>query len=258
MNRDLVSCYLSRLGLSPDIKEYPLTYETLKKLQYAHVTRIAYENLDILEDRSLALTGEAAANKIAKRGRGGYCFELNGAFVWLLSQLGFEVVNLFARYLRGETEIPVRRHRVLLVKCGEERFLCDVGVGERAPRYPLRMEDNTVQEQFGESYRFSEEPFLGHVLSDFYKGAWVRFFSFTEEPQLDKDYIMPSFWCEKHPDSPFNKDYMLAIKTEDGRKTLSGHVFRVFSENGEKVTEQFLSEEEVKTVMRDHFYLSVD
>ena len=70
------------------------------------------------------------------------------------------------------------------------------------------------------------------MLWDFHKGAWRKFYSFTEEVQLQADYIALNFYCEKHPDSPFNKDEMFAVKTAEGRKTLDGHIYKEFK-NGE-------------------------
>ena len=42
------------------------------------------------------------------------------------------------------------------------------------------------------------------------------------------DFIQPSFFCEKHPDSVFNKEPMIAIKTPEGRRTIDGRVYKVF------------------------------
>jgi N-hydroxyarylamine O-acetyltransferase len=136
------------------------------------------------------------------------------------------------RYLRGETAIPMRRHRVIRTECADGTFICDVGVGQQAPRFPLALVPDLVQEQFGETYKITREPFLGWVVNDLYKGEWRRFYSFTEEEQLDIDFVMPSFYCEKSPDSIFNKSMMLSIKTEQGRKTIDGNTFRIFTPIG--------------------------
>ena len=65
---------------------------------------------------------------------------------------------------------------------------------------------------------------------------------------------MPSFFCEKHPDSPFTAGYMLSLKTAAGRRTLAGNVFRVFE--GDDVTERVLSDEEIPSVLEDVFGIS--
>ena len=53
-----------------------------------------------------------------------------------------------------------------------------------------------------------------------------KFYSFTEEPQLVADFVALNFYCEKHPESPFNKQEMFALKTLDGRRTLDGNLYK--------------------------------
>ena len=221
-----VRAYLERIGL--DGSDTSLDLEFLKKVQYAHILTVPYENLDILNDIPLSLDKQELFDKIVNRRRGGYCFEVNGLLSFMLMEIGFKVHNYAARYLRGATEIPVRRHRVLVVEAEGERYLCDVGIGQIAPRLPLKLEEWTVQEQYGEFYRFEKDPLLGWKLCDFHNGEWRPFYSFTEEKQLNIDFIQPSFYCEKHPDSPFNKVIMVAIKTEKGRKTLDDRTYKEF------------------------------
>ena len=243
--------YLERIGLNPD-DSYPLTYETLCKLQYAHVTTVPYENADIVNGIELKLDTESLFDKVVNRKRGGYCFELNGLFAALLREMGFTVTDFMARFLRGETEIPIRRHRVLCVDLGNERIICDVGIGSVAPRYPLLLKENIVQEQFSETYRFVKDDFLGWVIEELHEGEWRNFFSFTEEKQLDKDYIATSFYCEKHPDSIFTGAWMLSIKTKEGRKTLDGNVYKEFvGTQTENVKE--IDEKDIPCVMKDVF-----
>lgn len=224
--------YFHRLGLAETPDSAACDRAWLNRLQYAHVTRIPYENLDILSGKDLPMTLDGQFSKIILGRRGGYCFELNGLFAGLLQTVGYRITTYMGRYLRGETAIPMRRHRVIRTECADGTFICDVGVGQQAPRFPLALIPDLVQEQFGETYKITREPFLGWVVNDLYKGQWRRFYSFTEEEQLDIDFVMPSYYCEKSPDSIFNKTLMLSIKTDQGRKTIDGSTFRIFSQTG--------------------------
>ena len=118
-----------------------------------------------------------------------------------------------------------------------------MGIGERAQREPIQLVEGLVQKQYGETYRLRKDGFLGWVLEDFHKGVWADFYSFTEEPQLVEDYVALNFYCEKHPDSPFNKDEMFALKTADGRITLDGHVYKEI--HGDQVMVKELSDDEM-------------
>lgn len=226
-----VKRYFDRLGLELPDPIVPDS-ELLRKVHFAHCTRVPYENYDMINGITTSLEEEALFRKIVVENKGGICFELNGSLGFLLKALGYKVTDYAARYLRGESTIPMRRHRVLKVEATDGVWLCDVGVGEVCQREPVRLEEGLVQEQFGETYRLEKEDFLGWVLWDLHKGQWRKFYSFTEEPQLLADFIAGNFYCEKHPDSPFNKDEMFALKTAEGRKTLDGRIYKEFK-NGE-------------------------
>ena len=183
--------------------------------------------------------------KVVVRGQGGFCFELNGLFAWLLGELGYHVTEYAARYLRGENSLPMRRHRVMKVEATDGVWLCDVGIGEVCPRWPIRREEGLEQPQEGETYRLDKDEFLGWVLMDQHNGQWRQFYSFTEEPQLPVDYIAPMFYCEKHPDSPFTAAEMFSMKTAHGRFTLDGHLYKEF--NDDQVAAKELTEAELPT-----------
>ncbi|GAB3062225.1 arylamine N-acetyltransferase [Intrasporangium mesophilum] len=80
--------YLARLGLE---REEP-SVEGLFRLHRAHVERVPYETLWIHLDERRGIDQETSARLVAG-GRGGYCYHLNGAFGWLLAQLGYRVTR---------------------------------------------------------------------------------------------------------------------------------------------------------------------
>ncbi len=245
-----------RIGLIYDPDAAP-TPELLSDVQYAMATHVPYENLDIVAGIPLSLDYGDLYDKIVTRHRGGYCFELNGFLGELLRSLGYGIVEVMARYLRGEVKIPMRRHRVLLAEASDgSRWIADAGIGQAAFKRPLRCEEGAGAKIDGETYRVGREPFFGWVISDWHDGAWRKFYSFTEEVQLNIDYIMPSFWCEHAPESPFPGAPMLSIKTTDGRITVDGDVFRVW--HGETPTEKTIgSEEERAEIYRKYFGITL-
>lgn len=227
MERMKAEKYLERIGLSLPA-DYVPDSAFLRELQFAHCTHVPYENLDIIRGIPLSLDEADLYKKVVEQGKGGFCFELNGLFACLLRQLGYKVTEYAARYLRGESELPMRRHRVLRVEAADGVWCCDVGIGEVCPRYPLRLIEGVEQPQFDECYRFDKDAFLGWVLMDLHKGEWRRFYSFTEEPQLPQDYDALCLYCEKSPKSPFIHSEMFSLKTPTGRITLDGNVYKEF------------------------------
>ena len=247
--------FFARIGMAADT---PVKQDAdfLGRVQTGCVTHIAYENLDILAGKTIELSPEALYDKIVTRGRGGYCFELNGLVTFMLRQMGFCVTERFARYLRGETELPMRRHRIAVVTLADGDYMVDIGVGQVAPRLPLKIVPEIVQEQNGETYRFIRHTEHGWVLQDLHKGQWRDYICFTDDIAHPVDFVQPSFYCEHHADSPFNKEPMIAIKTDDGRRTIDGHCFKIFE--GEQLVhiEENLSDERLHDLFKTQFHLS--
>jgi len=227
-----ITAYLQRIGYQGIPKN---DYNTLHDLQRLHLQSVPYENLDIMRGIPISLDVGNIFEKIVLRGRGGYCFELNALFAWLLRCLGFDVTDYMARFLQGTTEIPMRRHRVLKVTCAGEEYLVDVGCGRVIPRKPLPIIAGNVSEQNGEKYVLENEDFLGYVLYEWRQDSWRRIYSFTDEPQLEQDFTAVSFYCEAHPDSFFRTQDMVHIFTDGGRKTVAGGEVRLFTAGGVKV-----------------------
>lgn len=242
--------YLDRIGYKGPLN---CNAQTLAKLQECHLHTVPYENLDILRKVPLSLEIPDLYEKIVIRKRGGYCFELNALFSWLLRELGFTVTDYFARFWRDEPELPPkRRHHVLKVVTEGKSFLCDVGVGGIVPIRPIEMVEGLIQTQGLETYKVEKVPDFGWMLYEQKNHHWREIFSFTEEPQLTKDYLMASFWCEHAPESIFRKEAMIAIRTKEGRNSVSGREFRIFT--GEQV-QVFTpsSKEEYKQALQTYF-----
>jgi N-hydroxyarylamine O-acetyltransferase len=126
LDGELAAAYLRRLGL--DAVPLP-TGETLARLHREHLLRVPFENLDIHLGTPIVLDTGAFAEKIARRGRGGFCYELNGAFGALLAWLGFEVEQREAR-VHGSAGPGGRfGHLCLAVRLEGRPLLADVGFG---------------------------------------------------------------------------------------------------------------------------------
>lgn len=226
--------YLERIGI---FEELTPTKANLQRIQTAHLRTVPYENLDILLKKPIRLDAESLYEKIVVQHRGGYCFEVNELLGHLLRELGYEVTDLFGRFLRGETGIPMRRHHVLMVKCMDDTvpYIADVGVGTGSPNLPMRMALGAELKDGVVTYRFAKHDFFGWVLEDCKKGEWGPVYSFTEEPQSPIDFLATSFWCEHAEESIFNKGAMVSLRTETGRRTIDVDEARIFDGNDVKV-----------------------
>lgn len=232
--------------------------ETLTAIHLQHLLHVPYENLDLLNGIPLSLKADDLFRKIILDKRGGYCFELQGVFCCLLKSLGYQVTQYAGRFMDEPGVIQMRRHRVLVVDLEGKRYACDIGVRSESPRCPLELTEGLVQTDGISEYRYHKDPFYGWVLMQKEKGKdWKPMLGFTEEEQIDDDYIMPSFYCEKHPQSTFNKFMKVSIFTADSDLTIVGNTFKVY--RGAKVIErrELKTNEEAVKMLRDLFGIEV-
>jgi N-hydroxyarylamine O-acetyltransferase len=151
--------------------------ETLRQIHRAHLFSVPFENLDIHLGRKIVCDEDDFLHKIVNERRGGFCYELNGAFASLLRGLGFQVTLLSARVARSDGgDSPEYDHLTLRVDL-DEPWLVDVGFGDSFLE-ALRLKATVEQPQIGRMYRLREvEGVFGlEVMAD---DKWRREYSFT-------------------------------------------------------------------------------
>src|SRR5437763_17205555 len=160
-----VTAYLERINYHGATEP---SAATLRDLHRAHLLTVPFENLDIHLGREIVLDDERLYSKVVERRRGGFCYELNGAFAALLSGLGFNVKKLAAGVGRADGSFgPMFDHMALMVELNE-RWLADVGFGEGF-REPLRLDEAGEQAQAFGAYRIRQDgeyPILRRPIGD--------------------------------------------------------------------------------------------
>src|ERR1043165_7218391 len=73
------------------------TWDTLAALLDAHMSRIPFENLDVLLGRPVNLDLGGLQDKLVRAGRGGYCFEHATLFAAVLEAFGVQPARHSAR-----------------------------------------------------------------------------------------------------------------------------------------------------------------
>ncbi|HEY5005937.1 MAG TPA: arylamine N-acetyltransferase, partial [Ktedonobacteraceae bacterium] len=107
------------------------TLQTLQALHHAHLLAVPFENLSIHYRQPIILQEDLLFNKIVRQHRGGFCYELNGLFAWLLRQLGFQMSLLSASVSNGTDQFsPEFDHLTVLIhQLSGANWLADVGFG---------------------------------------------------------------------------------------------------------------------------------
>lgn len=194
--------------------------ETLCALQLAHLQTVPFENLSIHAGQPIVLTDDALFEKIVRRRRGGFCYELNGLFAALLRQLGFKVDMLSAQVANAQGEFgPDFDHMTLLVTL-EQRWLADVGFGDSF-REPLLLDLEEEQPQGERCYRIVSADSHRILKQQENSGAWHDQYRFTLQPYNYADYAEMCQYHQTSPQSHFTKGRVCTLATNDGRITLS-------------------------------------
>lgn len=197
--------YLARIGY--DGPRTP-SAETLRALHVRHLLTVPFENLDIHWKRPIVVDEGRFLQKILDERRGGFCYELNGAFAALLRELGFDVTMLSARVISADgTYGPPFDHMALLVN---GQWIADVGFGESS-LVPLNV-DGTPEG----GYRIHEGQY--QVLRD---GEWQTDYHFDLEPHELHEFGPMCDHQQYSPASPFTKKKICTLAREDGRITLT-------------------------------------
>ncbi len=244
--------YLRRIGYAGDTTPSP---EVLSALQRAHLLAVPFENLDISNGTPIVLT--QSYEKVVVRRRGGFCFELNGAFYGLLESLGFEVWRVSASVNEPPRGFgPEYDHMAILARFGEDRFLVDVGFGAFAME-PLRLAAGAVQDDAGGRFRIDaddERRFVVSRLED--DGTAVSTYRFTDAAQPLDAFEGMCLYHQTSPDSPFTRKQLCTLATPEGRITLTDGRLRI-TENGNQTETALPSGKEVRKVLKDLFGMEV-
>lgn len=240
--------YLARIHYSGSSDPSP---ETLRALHLAHLYSVPFENLDISLHRPITCDLQRFLDKIIEQRRGGFCYELNGAFAALLRELGFRVTLLSARVSREDgSASPEFDHMTLRVDL-EEPWLADVGFGDSFLQ-PLRLMPEIEQEQDGQRFRIAATGEVMIVQRQLADGIWKSQFRFTQIPRQLCDFEERCQFQQTSPESHFTRQRICTLPTRDGRITLSD--LRLIRTTGGKREERMLqNEEEWRAALEEHF-----
>lgn len=248
-----VDAYLDRIGYTgPTDPNAP----TLAALHLRHALSVPFENLDIHLKRPIVLDYERLFDKIVTRHRGGFCYELNGMFTWLLRELGFKVTMHNARVHEGDGKYGIEfDHMTLRVEL-DEPWLADVGYGEFI-REPLRWVEGLEQrEEFG-TYRLMREGDVWRAENQHPNGKWWTDYIFTLRPHQLADFAEACVYQQTSPDSTFTQKRVATLATPDGRVTLSDT--RLIVTRGDQRDEQPIKDEaEYRTLLKQHLGIDLD
>ena len=125
--------YLRRIGITGPLRA---DTRTLKRLHRQHLVTVPFENLSIHMGEPVSLDLAALYDKIVRRRRGGFCYELNGLFAELLRRLGYRVTLLSAGVAKDDIQVSIEGGQVTIsAEVKREPETREVGRVLRSERY---------------------------------------------------------------------------------------------------------------------------
>jgi N-hydroxyarylamine O-acetyltransferase len=228
--------------------------DTLRVLMQAHLHTIPFENLDIHLQIPIALDYQAIYDKIVNQQRGGFCYELNGLFGYMLGKIGYEVDFLSARVTRGDSWDYEFGHMALLVVVDGRRYLVDVGYGDSI-RAPMKLVPGTVQRGIGREYRLVRHA-EGLVLEVHGKRGMQGGYLFRPVPRRLSDFAEMCRYHQTSPRSWFTQKRLCTLATPTGRVTLAENTL-IRTEDGDR-TETELDDDDCALALKQQFGLALD
>lgn len=246
-----VDAYLERIGYAES--RIPNS-ATLRQLHRAHLFTVPFENLDIPLQTPIVLSLPHMYKKVVVQRRGGFCYELNGLFCWLLDRLGFQVRLLSGRVFSDGTAGPEFDHLLLHVKL-EKDWIADVGFGDSfLEPMPLHSADEVASG--GARYRITATG-NDFTLHQHQGSDWEAQYLFTLLPRDLHEFDAMCKFQQTSPQSSFTQKVVCSLANEGGRLTLSNNRL-IKTIRGKRSDTKVANEEELRSILKSGFGIELD
>jgi N-hydroxyarylamine O-acetyltransferase len=244
--------YLGRISYNGELSP---THGVLSALQEAHLLSVPFENLDIHRGVKIVLDLPRLFQKVVVMMRGGFCYELNGLFHWLLQDLGFRAKLLMARvYNRTRNEYGAEfDHMLIQVDLEDQSWIVDVGFGELS-MHPLAFVLN--QDLVDTNGRFliekETDEWLRVARFSGEENQFVPEYKFSVKERRLGDFSAMCLYHQTSPQSHFTRNRICSIATPAGRISLSDDKL-IITERGMKNETPIGSKQEFDRVLDRYF-----
>ncbi|HEV3152650.1 MAG TPA: arylamine N-acetyltransferase [Candidatus Baltobacteraceae bacterium] len=254
LQNDVVDAYCERVGFDGSVVTDEAVLSSLVRAQSASVP---FENFDIHLGRAIALDDDAIFDKLVRRRRGGYCYELNLLLRRVLECLGFSVQMLAARTRLNALQTIPKTHMALLVRCDAQDWIVDAGFGAYGLSGAVPFAARTAYDTGFDRYRILRRSEWHYVLQVECGDDWSELYEFTTEPLPLADFEMMNYYNSTAPGSRFRRSIVAACVEGDCRTLLNGRSLRKSSKRAiqERVLE---TQSAYQAALRSEFGLELE
>ena len=195
-----ISSYFKRINYTGPAAADTTTLHALMRHQ---LFSVPFENLDVQAGKIVSLAPDDIAEKVLKKGRGGYCYEVNGLFAMALEALGIPYRFVAARPMFYPARRP-KTHMALIAEVESRQWLCDLGFGSYGIRAPMALDtlDVEITQDF-DRFRLSRSAEGEYLLEAKVEGEWARQYGFDLTPQEWIDFVPANYLNSTHPEAIF-------------------------------------------------------
>lgn len=250
--------YLQRIGADFDGE---ISLSNLDMLISRHQKAVPFENLAVCMNwGTVDLDPDSLFRKIVTEHRGGFCFELNGAFLLLLKGLGYDAVGCMARVgVPFIDDLLYLDHRAVIVRLNGKTYLCDVGMGGPKADWAVEFsmdrlgngEEPLKQSRHGQTY-WVEDTFEGwKMLKNEGSDSDGSCIIFAPIPMLPKDFEANCQYLVNRGNTLFHDVRMVNVCLEDGYIDLKNNKLKIA--HGAETQETEFSEKEFPEILKKYF-----
>ncbi|KAJ7323124.1 arylamine N-acetyltransferase 1 [Desmophyllum pertusum] len=229
--------YLARIHYTGPIEP---TIEALTELQRCHMLSVPFENLSVFGKEKIILSKDWLFDKIVRRNRGGFCYELNTLYSMLLDYFGFKYEIYAGMVYSRKTGVigPPIDHVVPTISIEDDLWMSDLSFGD-ACLTPLRFSGLPQKQQSGiyrirkdrENYFFEEKVKI--IVDEFgheemakerflTEPGWAPRYKFDLIPRTTGNFHERLLYHQTDTRSAFTHDRICTMAKPWGRVTLSG------------------------------------
>ncbi|WP_338778923.1 arylamine N-acetyltransferase [Metabacillus sp. FJAT-52054] len=227
---NLQSSFFKRIGLKD---KGSIQFQDLETILTAFAHHIPFENLGILQNRSIPLNAESLFEKIIEQNQGGVCYELNPLLYYFLLENHFDVQlvqgTVFNHAIQNWSLSGT--HAAVLIRTEDGSYILDAGFGTNVAQKPIPMNGEIIESSAGQFRVIEKKTREGSHLLEMKlaeNDGWKTGYAFNPDRVLNLAGLQNmQTKIHEHPDSPFNKKPLAAMRTEAGFKTLSESSFSV-------------------------------
>ncbi len=247
-----VTEYLKRIECPIEIQATPAY---LKKLHRQHLYHIPFENLDNFLGNQIILDFKRIYEKVILKKRGGFCYELNGLFYYLLKALGFEVRIISARVFNKDGDLgPEFDHMALLVPFENETYLVDVGFGISFVN-PILLKPGSLQMDFNRYFKIDKDIDDIYTMNSSYDGQNFKpEYTFTDHERKMVEFIDMCEYHNRNKASHLTKTRVVSKPNNKGYFYLTDRLLTVY-QNGKLEEFNILNFDEFKVKLFEYFHI---